>query len=37
MRFQESMGEAVEGPYPQTVGGHLQHILYAARISRAAC
>ena len=30
MRFQESMREAVEGPHPQTVGGHLQHILYAA-------
>ena len=30
MRFQESMREAVEGPHPETVGGHLQHILYAA-------
>ena len=30
MCFEESMRKTVESPHPEAVGGHLQHILYAA-------
>ena len=30
MRLEEPMRKTMEGPHPETVGRHLQHVLYAA-------